>query len=495
MKRIFQFSIWMVVATLAMINCNDDKKVPVTALNLTGANSVEIVVGNTHQILVSVEPSNATDQGLIWTSSNSNVASVLGGVVTALMTGETEIVATTVDGAQSVSMRITVTNPILGIAFRGDLLICLDETTFPTYGFLPPSATKKPVKWSSDDPSVVSINAATGEMTGMKLGTATITAVLVENEEIRSSCSVEVALIPVTGVKLTPKTLLLLPGGTETLQYATIPANAYNKGVTWSSSDETIVSVDPATGLITAVTLEKAEATITVTTDDGGFKDFCHVTVDDPFTGTKFVRVDADRVNWTGKYLLVYEAQATGAGTYAYRTVLAFNSAGTNFDGAGNVYTLSDALPANNRDLTPITGGVVTRTATDVTVTGGQIVLTEDFDAAAVKILPVEGGGWAIQTSDGYYLGGAAQAGALSPGGQPGTPTKTFDPNVHVHEISIKDSNSPAAADEGIIFHGCAIIKSNTTTQHNYVRVNGGTGRFGYWGTGLMAPVALYRLE
>ncbi|MBN2880095.1 MAG: Ig-like domain-containing protein [Clostridia bacterium] len=53
------------------------------------------------------------------------------------------------------------------------------------------------------------------------------------------------------------------------------PANATNKTVTYTTSDETVATVD-STGLVTAVSL--GTATITVTTEDGGYEDTCTVT-------------------------------------------------------------------------------------------------------------------------------------------------------------------------------------------------------------------------
>ena len=54
------------------------------------------------------------------------------------------------------------------------------------------------------------------------------------------------------------------------------PADATNKNVTWSSDNEAAATVS-STGLVTAVAA--GSATITVTTEDGGFTDTCAVTV------------------------------------------------------------------------------------------------------------------------------------------------------------------------------------------------------------------------
>ncbi|MGE5398584.1 MAG: Ig-like domain-containing protein, partial [Chitinophagales bacterium] len=85
----------------------------------------------------------------------------------------------------------------------------------------------------------------------------------------------------VTGVTLDKDTLTLNPGGSDTLTAAVLPVNAANQNVTWNSSDTNVATV--ANGVVTAVA--GGTATITVTTEDGGFTDTCNVTVNVPVTG------------------------------------------------------------------------------------------------------------------------------------------------------------------------------------------------------------------
>jgi parallel beta-helix repeat protein len=82
--------------------------------------------------------------------------------------------------------------------------------------------------------------------------------------------------IAVTGVTLSPPTLALNVGATGQLIATVAPANATNKTVTWSTSNASFATVS-TTGLVTAVAA--GSATITVTTQDGGFTATCAVTV------------------------------------------------------------------------------------------------------------------------------------------------------------------------------------------------------------------------
>ncbi|GHV25247.1 hypothetical protein AGMMS4952_02530 [Spirochaetia bacterium] len=80
----------------------------------------------------------------------------------------------------------------------------------------------------------------------------------------------------VSGVSLNKTSLNLPLTGTETLTAIVAPANAANRAVSWSSSDESVATVN-SSGLVTAHAV--GTATITVTTADGGMQAACTVTV------------------------------------------------------------------------------------------------------------------------------------------------------------------------------------------------------------------------
>ena len=82
--------------------------------------------------------------------------------------------------------------------------------------------------------------------------------------------------VSVTGVTTTANLNLLQYAG-ATLSATFVPANASNKNVTWSTSDENVVTVDPATGVLYAKAVGTAD--ITVTTEDGNKTATCAVTV------------------------------------------------------------------------------------------------------------------------------------------------------------------------------------------------------------------------
>lgn len=87
-----------------------------------------------------------------------------------------------------------------------------------------------------------------------------------------------VAPVPATGVTLDKTSASVKQGKTITLTATVAPENATNKNVTWSSDNESVATV--SNGVVTGVA--PGNATITVTTVDGGYKESCAVTVTTP---------------------------------------------------------------------------------------------------------------------------------------------------------------------------------------------------------------------
>jgi len=170
--------------------------------------------------------------------------------------------------------------PITSIAFSEPKTasVGVGGTTTLTPTILPANYNEA-IDWESDATDVATVSSA-GVVTGKAAGTAHIKAKAHDNPStIYDVCTVTVtAAIPVTGVSLKSSTTLLL-GGTETLEATVSPNDATNKNVTWSSADDTKVSVDED-GFITGLALTgDTPVTITVTTEDGGFTATCNVTV------------------------------------------------------------------------------------------------------------------------------------------------------------------------------------------------------------------------
>ncbi|MGX9931958.1 Ig-like domain-containing protein [Virgibacillus salarius] len=119
-----------------------------------------------------------------------------------------------------------------------------------------------------------------GPDTSVAAGEYQVTRVVEDQESAKVDIPAFQTLpIAVTGVSVDPATAELEEGATQQLTETISPSNATDKGVTWSSSDEAVATVD-SNGLVTAVA--EGNATITVTTNDGSFTASCDVTVTVP---------------------------------------------------------------------------------------------------------------------------------------------------------------------------------------------------------------------
>ena len=123
---------------------------------------------------------------------------------------------------------------------------------------------------------VAEVNAE-GCITAKDAGTTTITVQSKKNPEKKAELSVTVKekTAAVTGVSLDKETVALETGATATLTATIAPAEASNKNIIWTSSDDNVATV--ADGVVTGV--GAGEAVITATTADGSFTDTCTVTV------------------------------------------------------------------------------------------------------------------------------------------------------------------------------------------------------------------------
>lgn len=232
--------------------------------------SLTITEGREASLTVTVKPENATNRNVTWTSSDENIASVEAGIITALKAGSATISAVSEDGGKTAECKVTVSAISLTLD-RTSLDLCTGEKFRLSASFTPDDAPTRNLTWSSSDDAVVSVSQD-GEVTAVAEGTATVT-VATEDGELMAECKV-IVRIPVQSVSL-DKTTLQLPIGEKYLFTATIvPENATNSKMTWTSSDDEVVTVTDE-GEITAI--KAGAATITVTTEDGGKTAECAV--------------------------------------------------------------------------------------------------------------------------------------------------------------------------------------------------------------------------
>ncbi len=187
-----------------------------------------------------------------------------------------------------------------GIAIGAVILGVKEKTTLPLQGVADPAGVG--AVFTSSNPKVASVNAATGVVTGKKAGTAVITA---DIQGIQSSCAVTVYKAP-KKVTLSAKTRTLGVGEPFSLK-ATLPNNTASV-LTWTSSNPGVAAVD-GSGVVTA--LSPGTATITVKTFNKK-KATCKLKV---MNAPEYVALDAaSRAMWTGRSVELSPILSPGSG-------------------------------------------------------------------------------------------------------------------------------------------------------------------------------------
>jgi uncharacterized protein YjdB len=154
--------------------------------------------------------------------------------------------------------------------------VAMGYTKALTATVLPANATIKTVSWASSNTAIATVNAS-GVVTGVALGTATITATTTSGGFTASTTVTVTPPIALTGVNITPDSVSIGVADSYTLTATTIPANASNQNVAWTSSNTAIATVNATTGAVKAVAI--GTAVIRGVTQEGSYGDSSIVTV------------------------------------------------------------------------------------------------------------------------------------------------------------------------------------------------------------------------
>ena len=183
---------------------DDDKDVAVTSVSLDKT-SLTLEVGESYTLVVTVSPSNATDKSITWSSTNSSVASVSGGKVTAKSEGTTTITAEAHNG-KTATCTVTVNEPtqevieVTSVSLnKTSLTLEIGESETLTATVSPSNATDKSVTWTSSAQSVATV--ANGKITAIGSGTATITATTSNGKTAICTVTVNAAVPEITQVE------------------------------------------------------------------------------------------------------------------------------------------------------------------------------------------------------------------------------------------------------------------------------------------------------
>ena len=240
---------------------------------------IEIIEGESAVLSASVSPEAASDRAVAWSSSDRSVAIVdKAGTVHGLRPGIATVTATA--EGKSGTCAVTVKAKAVGVTEvtldKTELTLTEGETETLTATVKPDNADNRKVTWSSDKTEIATVDGA-GKVTAVKAGEAVVT-VTTEDGGKTATCKVTVKAkaVPVTGVDVNPWVMTLSVRGTSKLSYTIRPADATNQNVKWESESPSVATVD-SEGNVQGVAAGTAK--ICVTTEDGGFKSYCTVTV------------------------------------------------------------------------------------------------------------------------------------------------------------------------------------------------------------------------
>jgi uncharacterized protein YjdB len=229
---------------------------------------------------------------LTWTSSNPDIATVdstglvtapsftAGGVTGTITITATETAShTNVSGSTTVTMctvsaiAVTPVNPSMAISTTYQFTATATLSQLSS-GVTPTQIVTSYMNWTSSNTDVATVDATGIVTAGSITGTATITAtqgdaILVPGDTpIVADTVLTVTDTALSSIAVTADNTSITTGSTQQLTatgtYGDATTVVITASMTWSSSDTTIATVDPSTGIVTAV----ATGTATITATD-----------------------------------------------------------------------------------------------------------------------------------------------------------------------------------------------------------------------------------
>lgn len=262
-----------------------DTSVTGVELDRTEIEKTHTEIGTTVQLTATVYPVYAANKGVVWSSSDSTVATVSqSGLVTLAGVGTAVITVTTEDGSFTATCSVTVAPGIQPES------VSLDQTEITRNAdamgdpvqlnatISPANAEEQSLTWDSSDPTVATVSE-TGLVTFLASGRTTITVTTANGKQ--ATCVVTIHRVA-TGISFAEPVLAFDRGdigNTFDLQLNFTPANATNKYVTYQSSDTGVVTVDE-NGKITVVGVGTAVITCTYR-DNPSLTATCEIQVSD----------------------------------------------------------------------------------------------------------------------------------------------------------------------------------------------------------------------
>ncbi len=256
------------------------------------------------------------------------------------------------------------------------------------------------IAWNSSNPAVATVNATTGLVTGVALGTVTITANATNGTVFRINTSTITVAVPVlTSVGVAPATATLTTGGTQQMIASPLDqTGAPFSGaiVTWNSSNLSVATVNATTGLVTGIALGTSTITANATNGTVSVNGTSSITVALPVLTNVEVTPATATLTTGGKQQL---------------TALPFDQTGTLFSGA--IVTWNSNNPAvATVNATGLVTAVAQGSATITANATNGTVFKIGTSSITVNAPPCTNCGGGSSSSSGSSGGGGGGGGA-----------------------------------------------------------------------------------
>lgn len=279
--------------TVSIIATLEDDPTVTAYCNITVGTSVSSIklddskktmyVGDSTRLSYLLTPTNASNKGVIWTSTDTSVASIDStGLLKANAAGVAIIILKTSDGAYMSTCTITVVQKATGITFDvTNLELYIDQTHQIKVSVTPSNSTDYSLTWESSDSAIATVDSE-GKVTGKATGKTIIIAKTSLGSIVY--CNVTVKAKP-TGLQLNYTEKTIVTGESFHLKASIIPSSASQEVTYTYTSSKTGVATVAANGTVKG--LKGGTSIITVKTSDGKYSELCVVTVVERVTSIK----------------------------------------------------------------------------------------------------------------------------------------------------------------------------------------------------------------
>ena len=229
------------------------------------SSEIELNIGDKRNLEVTITPSYAVAEDLVWESSDSDVAVVSDGVVTALKDGEAVITAACNDGKLTASCRVKVLPEDVEVEVKITAIELDPKSVEMEIGqqktlavnVIPAEAVADDLVWETSNSEVAMVSA--GVVTAVKAGNATITAKC-NDGTVSATCSVTVLETEVapslTSVVINADATDIQIGKTVALHAEYFPEGAVPTNVSWTVDKPDFAQIDQ-NGVVTGKYAEK----------------------------------------------------------------------------------------------------------------------------------------------------------------------------------------------------------------------------------------------